>query len=128
MATTKESLYESIKTTRKRYDFMKEQEIKDLKDVLKFCCGDEFEFDYEEEIAPYCSGYTRHIDDPVDFRIEKVSVDDKGVLHIFGSPAYGEEFLPQQEISPYKILPGQIMTITDAIFNGWCDIQNDLQV
>ena len=100
MATTKEkSLHESIQTTRKRYELLKQQEIKDLKDVLEICCCGEYEFDYED-----------------------------GELQILGSPVVIEDILPQEKIYTYKLLPGQIQYITEYIFNDYCENLDDLQV
>lgn len=128
MATTKESLYESIQTTRKRYELLREQEIKDLKDVLRICCGGEWEFDVEEGYCPYCVGYIKYLDEPVDIRIESVKLNDDGELEIYGSPILCGEPDDCEKIYAYKLLFGQIQYITESIFNSWCYIQDTLQV
>lgn len=103
-------------------DLLRKEEADDLKKVLADCCGGEFEFDEDSEL--YCVGHTHEFDFPVEFRVEKVAIEDEEI-RIYASPILGGEPYEQMKMPAYKFMPGQIMKITERIFYGWLDIQDE---
>ena len=125
MTTKAKMLFERIQTTKKRLENLQEQEIQDLKYILETCCGGDWEFDVEGGTTPYCSGYAKKIDEPVDYRVESVKIGEDGELEIYGPYLIGDEPYEYGKIEPHKLFPGQIQIITDLIYYSWADIQGE---
>ena len=103
---------------------VREREIQVLKDVILQCCGGDWEFD--EDSAPVISGFTRFIDNPVDFSVRYIEVKDNELV-ITGRPFFGDTLGEEEEISVYRIFPHQLIDIAEGLYDSWKEFTEELE-
>lgn len=99
------------KTIDQMYAEVKQREISELYNAVK-TAGGNVKFDEDENENPYVSGWLN--DEPSDFCITEVSIDENNSLSIYGYPkdGYSED---EDVIDPFDIAYGHIQYITEQV-------------
>lgn len=116
---TKELINKKIQDAKESCKRLREIEMECLKDTMKFCTDGKYDFNTENRFPPYCIGVTHHVDFPVEYRIDKVVIDDNDDVQIFGSPIICNEAWDMERITT-RLRVGEIHKIASEIFIEWC--------